>query len=115
MAGFIEKFLFFEAECLNELFVGMTSQYGPTSNQCWNNVVYFNVGIYNIEQRQINVEYFNADVSNVRQRWNCQNNIVLFNIKFHNVGQRWNNVAKMNISKKSKKNHIKFNTLNSKF
>ena len=73
--------------------------------------MYFNVGIFYVEQRRINVVYFNVDVSNVRQR---RNNVVLFNVEFHNVGQRGNNVVKMIISKRNKKNNFKLNTLNSK-
>ena len=68
------------------------------SNQPWNNVVYFNVGIYNVELRLINVVYFNVDMNNVRQR---RNNVVIFHVEFHNVGQR-QNVAKTTISKNSK-------------
>ena len=32
----------------------MTSRRGTTFNQRWNNIVYINVGIYNVKQRQIN-------------------------------------------------------------
>ena len=42
-----------------------TSRRGTTSNQRWNNVAYFKVGIYSIEQRRINVVYFNVDMNNV--------------------------------------------------
>ena len=74
------------------LLFDMTSRCGTTSNQRWNNVVYLNVRIYNVEQRLINVAYFSVDVNDVRQR---QNNVVLFN------------VVKMTISKKNKKtNHF---------
>ena len=62
----------------------MTSRRRTTSNQRWNNVVYVNVEIYNVEQR-----------------WN---NIVIFNVNFHNVGQRRNSVANMAIWKN--KNNI---------
>ena len=86
------------------LLVDMTSRRRTTSNQRWNNVVYLNVGIYNVEQRRINVAYFNVDVNNVRQR---RNNVVLFNFEFYNIGQCGNNVVKMTISKKNKKNHFK--------
>ena len=48
------------------LLADTTSRRGTTSNQRWNNVVYFNVGIYNVEQRRINVVYFNVDMNNVR-------------------------------------------------
>ena len=61
------------------LLVDMTSRHDTTSNQRWNNVVYFNVGIYNIKQRWINAVYFNDDGSNVRQR---RNNF-LFNVEIH--------------------------------
>ena len=47
---------------------------GATSNQRWNNVVYFNVEMYNVEQRRINIVYFNVDINNVRQR---QTNVFL--------------------------------------
>ena len=76
------------------LLVDMSSQCGTTSNQRWNNVPYFNVGIYNVKQRRINVVYFN-----VKQ---CRNNVVLFNFEIHNIGQRWNSVVKMIIFKKNK-------------
>ena len=62
--------------------------------------MYFNVGIYNIEQRRINVVYFNVDMNNVRQR---PNDVVIFNVEFHNIGKRRNNVVKMTISEKDKK------------
>ena len=44
-----------------------TSQRDTTSNQRWNKVMYFNLGIYNVKQRRTNVVYFNVDVSSVRQ------------------------------------------------
>ena len=47
------------------------------SSQRWNNVVYVNVGIYTVEQRQINVIHFNVDLNNVGQRWN---NVVIMTI-----------------------------------
>ena len=47
------------------LLVDTTSRRGAKSNQRWNNVVYFNVGIFNVEQRWINVVYFNVDMNNV--------------------------------------------------
>ena len=34
------------------LLVDVTSPFGTTSNQHWNNVVYFKVGSYNVKQRQ---------------------------------------------------------------
>ena len=86
------------------LLVDTTSRRGATSNQRWSNVVYFNVGICNVEQRWINVVYFNVDINNVRQR---RNNIVIFNVDMNNVGKRRNNVVKMTISKKNKTNHFK--------
>ena len=71
----------------------MTSRRGTTSNQRWNNVVYLNVGIYNVEQRRINVVL-------------CP--FVFFNVEFYNVGQHGNNSVKIAISKKNeKKNHFK--------
>ena len=77
----------------------MTSRRRTTSNQRWNNVVYVNVEIYNVEQRWNNVVYFNFELNNVRQR---RNNVVVFNVDFHNVGQRRNNVANMTVSQKIK-------------
>ena len=88
--------------------VDMTSRGRTTSNQRWNNVVYVNVEIYNVEQRWNNVVFFNVELNNVRQR---RNNVVIFNVDFHNVGQRRNNVANMTIWKKNKlrfKNKIIF-------
>ena len=52
------------------LLVDATSWRWTTSNHHWNNVVYFNHGIYNVKQRWINVVYFNVDMNNVRKRWN---------------------------------------------
>ena len=72
----------------------MTSRRRTTSNQRWNNVVYVNVKIYNVEQRWNNVLFFNVKINNLRQR---RNNVVIFNVDFHNVGQRQNNVANMTI------------------
>ena len=70
------------------------------SNQCWNNVVYVNVEIYNVEQLQIKVVNFIVDTNNVRQR---RNNAVIFNVEFHNVDQRRNNVVNITIIKKLKR------------
>ena len=75
-----------------------------TSNKRWNNVVYFNVRIYNVKQRRINVVYFNVDMNNARQR---RNNVVIFNVQFHNVGKRRKYVVKMTISKNNKTNRFK--------
>ena len=44
-----------------------------------NNVMYVDVEICNVEQRQIDVFYYKVDLSNVRQRWN---NVVIFNVDF---------------------------------
>ena len=85
------------------LVVDTTSWRGATSNQHWNNVVYFNVGIHNVEQRWINVGYFNVGIYNVRQR---QKNVVVFNVDINNVDKRRSNVVKMTISKKNKTNHL---------
>ena len=82
----------------------MTSRRRTTSNQRWNNVVYVNVEIYNVQQRRINVVYFNVDLNNVRQR---RNNVVIFNVDFHNVGERRNNVASMTIWRKKTKLRVK--------
>ena len=60
--------------------VDMTSRRRTTSNQRWNNVVYINVEIYNVEQ--------------------CWNNIVCFNVELNNVRQRRNDIANMTIWKK---------------
>ena len=49
------------------------------SSQRWNNFVYFNLGVYNVEQRRINVVYFNFDMNIVRQR---RNNIAIFNVEY---------------------------------
>ena len=57
-----------------------TSWRGTTLNQRSNNVVYFNVGIYNVNQCRVNVVYFNVDMKNVRQR---RNNAVIFNENDH--------------------------------
>ena len=92
--------------------VDTTSWRGATSNQRWNNVVYFNVGIYNVKQVWINVVYLNVDLNNVRQR---QNSVVIFNVQFYNFGIHRNNVVKLTISKKNKTNHFKYNKRNSKF
>ena len=73
----------------------MTSRRGTTSNQLWNDVIYVNVGIFNVEQRWINILHFNVDL-NVRQR---QNNVVIFNVELHNVEPRRDNVGNMTIKK----------------
>ena len=86
----------------------MTSQRRTTSDQCWNNVVYVNVEIYNVQQRWNNVVYFNVELNNVRQR---RNNVVIFNVDFHNIGQRRNNVANMTIWKKKIKPRFKSKTI----
>ena len=70
------------------LLVDATSRRVTTSNQRRNNVVYFNVGIYNVEQLRIKVVYFN---------------VVILNVEFYNVGKRRSNVVKMTFSKKNKK------------
>ena len=62
--------------------------------------MYFNVGIYNVEQGPIKVVYFNVSMKNVREHGN---NVVLFNGKLPNVVQRRNNVVEMIISKKNQK------------
>ena len=77
--------------------VDMTSRRRTMSNQRWNNVVYVNAEIYNVEQLWNNVVFFNVALNNVRQ---CRNNGVIFNVDFHNVGQRRNNLANMTIWKK---------------
>ena len=92
------------------LLVDTTSWCRTTSNQRWSKFVYFNVGIYNVEQRRINVLYFNVAMNNVRQR---RNNVVIFNVEFHSVGKRRNNVVKMIFFKKNK--DISRSTRNSKF
>ena len=70
-----------------------------TLNQRWNNVVFVNVEIDNVEQRRINILHFKVDLSNVRQR---RNKVAIFNVDFHNVGQCWSNVVNMTIWKKIK-------------
>ena len=77
-----------------------TSRRGTMSNQRRNNVVYFNVEIYNVEQRRINVVYFSVDMNNLRQR---RSTVVIFSFEFYNIGKRRNNVVKMTFSKKNKK------------
>ena len=42
--------------------------------------------------------YFNFGIYNVEQRWN---NVVIFNVEFQKVGKRRNNVVKMTISRKN--------------
>ena len=39
------------------------------SNKRWSNIVYINVEIYNVEQRQINVVYINVEIYYVEQHW----------------------------------------------
>ena len=72
--------------------VDATSRRDTTSNQRWNKVVYFNVEIYNVEQRRINVVYFNVDMKNVRQ---CPKKVALFNVRFHNVGKCRNRIHRI--------------------
>ena len=43
--------------------VRVTSRRRTMSNQCWNNVVYVKVEIYNVEERRINVVYFNFHIN----------------------------------------------------
>ena len=103
----------------------MTLRHRTTSNRRLNNILYVNGEIYNVEQRRINVFCFYVHIKNVRQR---RNNALIFNVEFHNAAQRRNNVVNLNICKKLKnkprvmkyiwspnKNHLKLNTLNSKF
>ena len=85
------------------LLVDTTSRRGTTSNKRWNNVLHFNVGIYNVRQRRINVEYFNVDMNNVRKH---RNNFVIFQFEFHNVSKCRNNVEKVTISKKNKQKNV---------
>ena len=94
------------------LLVDTTSWRGATSNQRWNNVVYFTVGIYNVEQCWIIVVYFNLDINNFRQR---RNNVVVFHVDMNNVGKCQNNIVKMTISKKSKTSYFNRIQRNSKF
>ena len=61
----------------------MTSRRHTMSNQRWNNFLYVNVEIHNVEQRRINVVYFNVDINNV---WKRQNNVIIFNVDFYNAG-----------------------------
>ena len=44
------------------LLVDMTLRRWKTSKHRWNNVVYLNVGIRNVEQHKTNVVYFNIDL-----------------------------------------------------
>ena len=81
------------------LFVDTTSQSVATSNQRWNNIVYFKVQIYNVKQGWINVVFFKVNIKNVRQR---RNNIVIFNVDMSNVAKRRNNVVKWPFLKRTK-------------
>ena len=47
-------------------------------NQRWNNVVYVNVEVYNIEQRWNNIVLFNVELNNVRQRRNNVTNMTIW-------------------------------------
>ena len=78
----------------------MMSRHLSMSNQHWNNVVYVNVEIYNIEHCQINIVYFKCDINKVRQH---PNNAVIFNAEFHNVDQCQNYAVNLTIFKKSKR------------
>ena len=85
------------------LLVGETSRGRTTSNQNWNNVVYVNLGIYNVEQLRINFVYFNVDINNVTQWQNKPH----FQSR---VSPRWSmskNVVKITISKKNNNNNNK--------
>ena len=46
----------------------MTPWRPTTSKEHWNNVVPNNLGIHNVEQRQINVVYFNLNMKERKQR-----------------------------------------------
>ena len=61
----------------------MTSGRRTTSHQCWNNVVYNNIEIYNVQQRWNNIVYFNVELNNV---WQHQNKGCHFQPPF---SQRW--------------------------
>ena len=78
----------------------MTSWRRTMSNPRWNNIVYVNVDMYNVEHCPTNVVYFKVDIKSVRQRWN---NVVIFNLEFHNVDQRRNNAVNMTIYTKLKR------------
>ena len=78
----------------------MTSRRRTMSNQRWNNVMYVNIEIYNVEQRHIKVVCFSVDINYVRKG---RNNAVIFNIEFHNTDQRQNNVLNVTIFKKLKR------------
>ena len=79
--------------------VSLKSRRRTTSNKRWNNVVYVNVVIYNVERRRINVVYFNVDINNNKKR--CKN-IAIFNLEFHDAVQHRNIVANMTTCKKLK-------------
>ena len=49
------------------LLVDIMPRRRTTSDPCWTNVEYVNVGIYNVEQRWINAICINIDLNNVRQ------------------------------------------------
>ena len=62
----------------------MTLQRRATSNQRWNNVVYVNVEICNVEQRQINTvyEYVNMTIwKEMKIKPRVKNKIIFLNFK----------------------------------
>ena len=82
------------------LLVGTTSRRGTmktTSNQRWNNVVFFNAGIYNLKSTLCVSTLIGTTF------WQRSNNVIISKIEFQNVGNRRNNAVKMTISKKNKK------------
>ena len=91
----LANFLTFQRYCK----VDMTLWCWTSSDLPWKNILYFRVGINNVEQRQINVCYLNVDINNFRQR---RNNAVIFYAVFHNMDQRQNNVVNVIICKKLK-------------
>ena len=60
----------------------------------WSEVVYFNVGVYNIEQRRINAVYSNVGLNNFRQRQSNLDNFI--------VGQHGSDVVNVTICLKLK-------------
>ena len=74
----------------------MTSWQNTTLNQHWNNCLYVNIGIYNIDHCQIKVFYFKIVMNNV---WQRRSIVFIYNIKFDNVEQRRNNAVNITISK----------------
>ena len=68
----------------------MTSRRYTMSNQRWNNVVYVNVEIHNVQPRWSNVVYFNVELNNVGQRRNNVVNMTIWKKKSASIQKRDN-------------------------